>query len=98
MILEIITGKFPSQYLTTGKGGIDVVDWVRAALMKDHPEGKEWEKDLIDPDLLLGDTATESMGMMVKLLQIGVDCAQAEPEKRLDIGEVINRIEQVQIK
>ncbi|KAH0633624.1 hypothetical protein KY284_036410 [Solanum tuberosum] len=39
VILEIITRKFPSQYLNTGKGGIDIAQWVKSAIA----EGREAE-------------------------------------------------------
>ncbi|KAH0738362.1 hypothetical protein KY290_037067 [Solanum tuberosum] len=39
VILEIITGKFPSQYLNTGKEGIDISQWVKSAIA----EGREAE-------------------------------------------------------
>ncbi|KAF5743801.1 putative Leucine-rich repeat protein kinase family protein [Tripterygium wilfordii] len=45
IIFEIITGKFPAQYLCNGNGGTDIVQWVASAI----PEGRESE--LIDPQI-----------------------------------------------
>ena len=45
VILEILTGKFPCQYLNHGKGGTDVVQWVASAIS----EGRESE--LLDPEI-----------------------------------------------
>ncbi|XP_020272739.1 pollen receptor-like kinase 3, partial [Asparagus officinalis] len=46
LILEILTGKFPSQYLSdSARGGTDVVTWAVAAIK----EGKEVE--LLDPNV-----------------------------------------------
>ncbi|KAH1087070.1 hypothetical protein GYH30_018551 [Glycine max] len=39
VIIEILTGRFPSQYLSNGKGGADVVQWVETAIS----EGRESE-------------------------------------------------------
>ncbi|KAA8523347.1 hypothetical protein F0562_009770 [Nyssa sinensis] len=55
IILEVITGKFPSQYLNNQKGGTDVVQWVKSAISEKR------ETELIDPDIV---GATNSLGQM----------------------------------
>lgn len=89
IILEIMTGKFPSQYHSNGKGGTDVVQWVLTAIA----EGREAE--LIDPDIKTNDT--ESLSHMLQLLQIGASCTESNPQQRLNLGEAIRRIEEVQV-
>ncbi|GAV76251.1 Pkinase_Tyr domain-containing protein/LRRNT_2 domain-containing protein/LRR_8 domain-containing protein [Cephalotus follicularis] len=88
IILEILTGKFPSQYLSNGKGGTDVVQWVHSAISEN--KGVE----LIDPEIA---SNTNSLNQMVRLLQIGASCTESNAEKRLDLKEVMRRIEMVQI-
>ncbi|PQP92062.1 pollen receptor-like kinase 3 [Prunus yedoensis var. nudiflora] len=88
IILEIMTGKFPSQYLNNGKGGLDVIQWVRSAIS----EGRESE--LLDPEI---SSTNGSLGEMEKLLHIGAACTESNPNQRLDMGEAITRIEQVQV-
>ncbi|KAI4355409.1 hypothetical protein L6164_004186 [Bauhinia variegata] len=84
--LEIITGKFPSQYVTNGKGGTDVVQWVASAIS----EGRESE--LLDPEIA---SCEESLSGMGQLLRIGAECTESNPEQRLDMTEAIKRIEEV---
>lgn len=88
IILEVMTGKFPCQYLSKNKGGIDVLQWVKSAIS----EGKE--KELIDPEILNNDNPDENM---VELLKIGVACAKSNPEERLDLKETVARIDGISV-
>lgn len=90
IILEVVTGKFPSQYLANGKGGTDVVQWVQQA----KSEGKEQE--LIDPEIA-NNSSAESVQQMVQLLRIGAACAESNTSQRLDMSEAIRRIEAIQV-
>ncbi|XP_010034802.2 pollen receptor-like kinase 3 [Eucalyptus grandis] len=89
VILEMLTGKFPSQYLSNGKGGTDVIEWVRSAIS----DGREAE--LFDPEIA---NSTNSFPEMEKLLHIGAACTEANPEQRLDMREAIRRIEEMQME
>lgn len=89
IILEILTGKFPSQYLSNSKGGIDVVQWVKSTIS----EGRESE--LLDPEIA---SSSNSVGQMKQLLHIGAACAESDPVQRLDMREAIQRIEEIQWK
>jgi serine/threonine protein kinase len=89
IILEIITGKFPSQYHSNGKGGTDVVQWVLTAISERR------EAELIDPELL--DNASNSVNNMLQLLLIGAACTENNPEQRVHMKESIRRIEEVQL-
>ncbi|KAF5733490.1 hypothetical protein HS088_TW17G01034 [Tripterygium wilfordii] len=89
IILEIVTGKFPVQYLCNGKGGTDVVQWVASAIY----EGRESE--LIDPKIASNYNA---LGEMEKLLHIGAACTETNPKRRLDVREAIARIESVKFE
>ncbi|XVF27094.1 hypothetical protein REPUB_Repub14bG0077000 [Reevesia pubescens] len=89
MILEILTGKFPSQYLSNGKGGTDVVQWVTSAFS----EGRQAE--LLDPEIV---GCQNSLGSMEKLLHIGLLCTQSCPDQRLEIKEAIRMIEEIQVE
>ncbi|CAL1370583.1 unnamed protein product [Linum trigynum] len=88
IILEVVTGKFPSQYLTNGKGGTDVVQWVVRA----RAEGRE--KEVIDPEMMNGRNPVERM---VQLLQVGLACIETDPNQRLDMGEASRRIEEIHV-
>ncbi|KAL3618200.1 hypothetical protein CASFOL_038521 [Castilleja foliolosa] len=86
IILEILTGKLPSQYLDNGEGGTDVVQWVRSTIAK----GKGG--DVFDPDIV-GDK--DCIGKMEQMLRIGLDCTEDDRGKRLDLAEAVRRIEDV---
>ncbi|RAL42471.1 hypothetical protein DM860_016758 [Cuscuta australis] len=85
VILEVVTGKFPSEYLNNGNGGTDVVQWVKSAIA----EGREAE--VLDPEI-----AADSSDQMRQLLHVGAECAESNPDRRLDLGEAIRRIEEIQ--
>ncbi|KAL8056024.1 hypothetical protein ABFX02_04G092700 [Erythranthe guttata] len=86
VILEIITGKFPSFYLNRGEhGGIDIVQWVQSAV------SERKEEDLFDPDIEISDK--DWLGEMKKVLHIGAACTESKPELRLDLTEAVRRIE-----
>ncbi|GAU33206.1 hypothetical protein TSUD_206650 [Trifolium subterraneum] len=89
IILEIITGKFPSQYHSNGKGGTDVVQWVFTAISERR------EAELIDPEL--AGNNTESTNQMLQLIQIGAACTESNPEQRLNMKEAIRRIDELQV-
>ncbi|XVE70731.1 hypothetical protein DITRI_Ditri10aG0094400 [Diplodiscus trichospermus] len=86
LILEIITGKFPSQYLSNGKGGTDIVQWVQTSMSENKVE------ELIDPEIA---NNTVSINQMTQLLQIGAACTESNPDQRLHMKETINRIEEI---
>ncbi|KAI3447233.1 hypothetical protein Pfo_003898 [Paulownia fortunei] len=88
VILEIMTGKFPSQYLNNQKGGTDVVQWVRQAIS----EGRVSE--LIDPEIA---NTSNSLDQMEKMLYIGATCTESDHEKRIEMREAIRNIEEVQV-
>ncbi|KAL5138516.1 Pollen receptor-like kinase 6 [Glycine soja] len=38
VIIEILTARFRSQYVSNGKGGVDVVQWVETAISEGHAD------------------------------------------------------------
>ncbi|XVE53954.1 hypothetical protein DITRI_Ditri03aG0043600 [Diplodiscus trichospermus] len=86
LILEIITGKFPCQYLSNGKGGIDIVQWVQTSISENQVE------ELIDPEIA---DDSGSLNQMIQLLQIGAACTESNPDQRLNLKEAITRIQEV---
>ncbi|KAL6222078.1 hypothetical protein ACLB2K_005470 [Fragaria x ananassa] len=88
VVVEILTGKFPSQYLSNGKGGIDVVQWVQSAMAEQR------DQELLDPEI---ESNTESVKQMLQLLKIGADCTESKPDQRPDIKDAIKRILEVRV-
>ncbi|KAI3752659.1 hypothetical protein L2E82_24694 [Cichorium intybus] len=87
IILEVLTGKFPSQYVNSGQGGTDVVQWVKSAMEENR------EVELLDPEIT---GSSKYIGEMKKLLHIGAACTESNPAERLDIRDVICSIENIQ--
>ncbi|CAM8940749.1 unnamed protein product [Rhodiola kirilowii] len=88
VILELLTGKFPSQYVADGSRGVDVIGWVETCIS----QGRVLE--VFDRDLVTN-TTTISRLEMEKLLYIGADCAERNPDMRLTMEEAVSRIEQI---
>ncbi|CAN4094547.1 unnamed protein product [Withania somnifera] len=88
IIFEILTGKFPSQYLNNQKGGTDVVQWVQSAIADQR------ESELIDPEIA---SATDFVKQMVKLLHVGAACTISDPDKRIDVKETLRRVEDISL-
>ncbi|KAK6914667.1 Leucine-rich repeat-containing N-terminal, plant-type [Dillenia turbinata] len=88
VILEILTGKFPSQYFNNGKGGTDVVQWVYSAIADKR------EIEVLDPEIASSQYSIEDMKT---LLHIGAMCADSNPNKRLEIKEVVSRIQELRV-
>ncbi|KAG0501849.1 hypothetical protein HPP92_001921 [Vanilla planifolia] len=86
VVLEILTGKFPSQYLNNTKGGTDVVQWGTAAVA----EGREAE--LLDPQITGRAPATAEM---VRLLRVAVACTQVMPQERPDMKATAEMVEEI---
>ncbi|KAE8687576.1 Detected protein of confused Function [Hibiscus syriacus] len=87
VILEIMTGKYPSQYLNDGDGRIDVVQWAQSSISENHDE------ELIDPEILSSGPA--SIDQMIKIIQIGVACTKCNPDQRLSLNDAISNIQDV---
>ncbi|XP_074591430.1 pollen receptor-like kinase 3 [Curcuma longa] len=93
VLLELLTGKFPSQYLgegaKAGGGGTDVVHWATYAV------GEGREAEILDPTIVAGPHAAVWVPEMKRLVRVGVDCSAAEPERRIELREAVARIEEV---
>lgn len=89
VILETLTGKFPSQYLNNNKGGTDVVEWITSAISVGR------ESELLDPEIA---NSKNSIGEMVQLLHIGAACTESNPQQRIEMMEAIRRIEEIKIE
>ncbi|KAG2328055.1 hypothetical protein Bca4012_037093 [Brassica carinata] len=89
VVLEVMTGKFPSQYLNNGKGGTDIIEWVQSSVAQHK------EEELIDPEI--SSSNTDSLQQMVELLRIGAACIASNPDDRENMKEIVTRIERITI-
>ncbi|KAL3625211.1 actin-regulating kinase prk1 [Castilleja foliolosa] len=83
MILEILTGKFPWDT------NFDLADWVAAVVESGLGGAEVFDKDM---------AAGSSQGEMMKLLKVGLSCCQADVDKRPEIKEVIEKLEEIKEK
>ncbi|KAL6874031.1 hypothetical protein ACP4OV_014113 [Aristida adscensionis] len=87
LILEVLTGKFPANYLRRGRGGAsDLAAWVHSVVRE------EWTGEVFDGDMR-GTRGAE--GEMVKLLRVGLGCCEPDVARRWDIAEALARIEEL---
>lgn len=88
LILEILTGKFPANYLKEGKlgGNADLATWVNSVVRE------EWTGEVFDKDMR-GTRSGE--GEMLKLLKIGMCCCEWNTERRWDLREAAEKISEL---
>ncbi|KAE9614039.1 putative protein kinase RLK-Pelle-LRR-III family [Lupinus albus] len=90
LILEILTGKFPSNFLQKGKGSeLSLANWVLSV----DPE--EWTNEVFDKEM--GGTRNSDYEM-VQLLKVALDCCEGDVDKRLDLKEAVEKILDVKEK
>ncbi|XP_074577929.1 pollen receptor-like kinase 4 [Curcuma longa] len=91
LILEILTGKFPANYLRKGRhAGTDLAGWVSSVLKEQQQE--ESAGEVFDANM----KGTEGgEGEMLKLLRVALACSEADVERRCELGEALARIEEL---
>ncbi|KQJ87742.1 pollen receptor-like kinase 3 [Brachypodium distachyon] len=87
VLLELVTGRFPSQYLVNVRGGTDVVQWAAAAVL----EGCEHE--LVDPVVAAAGPA--AVGGAVRMVRVAGECTISAPESRPNMAEAARMVEEV---
>lgn len=87
LILEVLTGRFPANYLKSGRGpGADLATWVNSVVRE------EWTGEVFDKEMGLGRSCE---GQMLRLLKIGMCCCESNVEKRWGMDEAVARIEEL---
>ncbi|KAK7325350.1 hypothetical protein VNO77_29512 [Canavalia gladiata] len=85
LILEILTGKFPENYLTQRHNhDSDIANWVNTMITEKRTG------DVFDVDM--GGTGNNK-AELIKLLKIGLSCCEENVERRLDMKEALEQIE-----
>ncbi|XP_016507064.2 pollen receptor-like kinase 4 [Nicotiana tabacum] len=89
LILELLTGRFPANYLKQGKGAnADLAAWVNSVVRE------EWTGEVFDKDMNTK-TKHNSEGEMLKLLKIGMCCCEMDVGRRWDLREALEKIEEL---
>ncbi|MED6159429.1 hypothetical protein PIB30_042280 [Stylosanthes scabra] len=85
LILEILTGKFPENYLAqTHNSDSDIANWVNTMVTEKRTS------EVFDADMGgFGNSKAE----LLKLLKIGLSCCEENVERRLDMKEALDQIE-----
>ncbi|XP_022880914.1 probable LRR receptor-like serine/threonine-protein kinase At4g31250 [Olea europaea var. sylvestris] len=87
LILELLTGRFPANYLKQGREpNADLATWVNSVVRE------EWTGEIFDKDMNLGRTGE---GQMLRLLKIGMCCCEWNVDRRWDLKEAIEKIEEL---
>ncbi|XP_061362533.1 pollen receptor-like kinase 5 [Gastrolobium bilobum] len=90
LILELLTGKFPANYLRHGRGvNADLATWVNSVI------SEEWTGEVFDKDII---GTRNGEGEMLKLLRIGMYCCEWSVESRWDWKEAVAKIEELKEK
>ncbi|KAK4414908.1 Pollen receptor-like kinase [Sesamum alatum] len=88
LILEVLTGRFPSNFLQQGRSNdTDMAAWVESVI-KDEASNVE----VFDVNM---ERAKNCESEMMKLLKIGLECCQADIDSRPDIKEALEKIQEV---
>ncbi|KAL7595712.1 hypothetical protein Lser_V15G27983 [Lactuca serriola] len=87
LILEMLTGKFPANYLKQGKGGSsDLETWVNSVVRE------EWTGEVFDKEMK---GMKNCEGEMLKLLKIGMCCCEWSIDKRWDLKVAVEKISEL---
>ncbi|KAL0312252.1 UNVERIFIED_CONTAM: putative LRR receptor-like serine/threonine-protein kinase [Sesamum radiatum] len=84
LILELLTGRFPANYLKQGKGpSADLATWVNSVVKE------EWTGEVFDKDM---NSSRHAERQMFRLLKIGMCCCEWNVDMRWDLKEAVERI------
>ncbi|KAJ7952084.1 putative Receptor protein kinase [Quillaja saponaria] len=87
LILEILTGKFPENYLSLKHNSdADIASWVNT-MIKEKRTGEVFDEEMGG----VGNSKSE----LLKLLKIGLSCCEVDVERRLDMKDVVEQIEEL---
>lgn len=96
LLLEVLTGKAPSMYPSPTRPRteedeeeVDLPKWVRSVVRD------EWTAEVFDQELLRYKNIEEEL---VAMLQVGLACVAAQPEKRPTMIEVAKMIEDIRVE
>ncbi|KAK7314329.1 hypothetical protein VNO77_32849 [Canavalia gladiata] len=89
LIVEILTGNIPTNFLQQSKSSdLSLENWVDSVV----PQKEEWSSEVFDKDM---EGTENSEGEITKLLKIGLACCEVDVEKRLDLKQALDRIQEV---
>lgn len=88
VILEMLTGRFPENYLTRNHDTkADLATWVNN-MIKEKKTAQVFDAEL-------GRARESNKGELLKMLKIGLSCCEEDVDRRLDLNEVVTQIEEL---
>lgn len=96
LLLEVLTGKAPSQYPSPSRPrieeeeqSVDLPKWVQSVVRD------EWTAEVFDQELLRYKNIEEEL---VSMLHVAMACVAPQPEKRPTMAEVAKMIEEIRVE
>ncbi|XP_008801439.2 pollen receptor-like kinase 1 [Phoenix dactylifera] len=86
LMLEILTGKVPMHDAQQGKESTDLVNWANSVAKE------EWAGQVLDSKM---SRTKDAEGQILKLLQIALACCEENVEKRWELKEAVDKIEEM---
>ncbi|KAF5726835.1 leucine-rich repeat transmembrane protein kinase [Tripterygium wilfordii] len=89
LILEILTGKYPENYLTQFyDSNADLATWVNT-MVKEKRTSEVFDKEMIG--------TKNSKAEMINLLKIGLCCCEEDVDRRLGIRQAVEKINEIKV-
>ncbi|KAH6813500.1 hypothetical protein C2S51_022518 [Perilla frutescens var. frutescens] len=88
LLLELLTGRISSYSAPPGTNGVDLCSWVHRAVRE------EWTAEIFDAEMAVQKGANRGM---LRLMQIALKCCDRSPEKRPEIGQVLEEVEAIKV-
>uniref|UniRef100_A0A0D2ZUX5 non-specific serine/threonine protein kinase n=2 Tax=Brassica oleracea var. oleracea TaxID=109376 RepID=A0A0D2ZUX5_BRAOL len=87
LILELITGRFPENYLSKGYDvNMSLVTWV-SEMVKEKKTSDVFDKEMIGKK--------NCKAEMLRLLKIGLSCCEEDEERRMEMRDAVEKIERL---
>ncbi|KAG2317541.1 hypothetical protein Bca52824_020663 [Brassica carinata] len=87
LILELITGRFPENYLSKGyDANMSLVTWV-SDMVKEKKTSDVFDKEMIGKK--------NCKAEMLSLLKIGLSCCEEDEERRMEMRDAVEKIERL---
>ncbi|KAG6606659.1 Pollen receptor-like kinase 4, partial [Cucurbita argyrosperma subsp. argyrosperma] len=88
VILEMLTGRFPENYLTRNHDiKADLASWVNN-MIKEKKTAQVFDAEL-------GRARESNKGELLKMLKIGLSCCEDDVDRRSDLNEIVKQIEEL---
>ncbi|XP_075517497.1 pollen receptor-like kinase 1 [Primulina tabacum] len=91
LVLEVLTGRFPSNFLQQGNGtDTDLAAWVDSVVRDEGNLELVLDRDMTG--------SGNSEGEMIKMLRIGLSCCEVDVERRPEFKEVAAMVQEIKEK